>query len=71
MIAGTVAVMAPFALGLVFWPPHTSHLELRDSAFQQILSASYVLAGVLICALIAFDLRRESEQLEGLHARQR
>lgn len=67
VIAGSIAVMAPFVLGLVFWPPHTAHLELHDSVFQQILSATYVLAGLLACALIAYDLWRRSEQLEGLH----
>jgi alpha-1,2-mannosyltransferase len=57
-----VVAMLPFVLGLVFWPPHTSGLELHDSAFQQVLSASYVLAGLLLCALVARDLSSTADQ---------
>jgi hypothetical protein len=48
---GAVAAIVPFILGLVFWAPHSSHQELHDSPVQQLASASYVLAGVLMCVL--------------------
>jgi alpha-1,2-mannosyltransferase len=46
-------VMVPFAAGLTFWGPHLNHRELSDSLFQQFLSSSYVLAGILLVALLA------------------
>jgi alpha-1,2-mannosyltransferase len=49
----TFAVMVPFASGLVFWAPHSAHLELRDSYGQELLSATYVLAGLGLVALMA------------------
>ena len=72
--AGTVlTVMLPFVMGLVFWPPHSAHLELRDSAVQQALSASYVVAGMLLCVLIAWEVGFPwaSEQRERLYSGQR
>jgi len=51
VVAGIV--MVPFAAGLTFWAPHFNHEELSDSLFQQFLSSSYVLAGVLLVALLA------------------
>jgi alpha-1,2-mannosyltransferase len=48
----SVLVMAPFAVGLVFWAPHTDHLELTDTYLQEFLSATYVLAGLSLIVLL-------------------
>jgi alpha-1,2-mannosyltransferase len=45
-----VAVMVPYAAGLTFWAPHVGQTELSDSVAQQVVSATYVLAGVLLVA---------------------
>jgi alpha-1,2-mannosyltransferase len=52
VVVSAFAVMFPFASGLVFWPPHSAHLELRDSYGQQLLSATYVLAGLGLVVLM-------------------
>jgi alpha-1,2-mannosyltransferase len=48
-----VAVVVPFAAGLTFWAPHTHRAELADSLLQQVVSATYVLAGVLLVAVLS------------------
>jgi alpha-1,2-mannosyltransferase len=45
-----LAVMTPFVTAMIFWPPHTDHLELGDSPVQQLASAGYVIAGVVLVA---------------------
>ncbi len=62
-LISATAVLVPFAAGLVFWAPHTDHRELGDTALQQTASASYVLAGLLLCALIGRDIMRNRTQL--------
>jgi alpha-1,2-mannosyltransferase len=49
---GSVLVMAPFVLALVYWPPSTDHRELTDTYLQEFLSATYVLAGVALLGLL-------------------
>jgi alpha-1,2-mannosyltransferase len=51
--AAAVAVIVPFAAGLTFWAPHSHHAELADSLLQQVVSATYVLAGVLLVAVLS------------------
>lgn len=51
--AAAVIVIVPFAAGLTFWAPHSGHAELTDSLLQQFASATYVLAGVLLVAVMA------------------
>jgi alpha-1,2-mannosyltransferase len=51
VLAATL-VMAPFVLALVFWAPHTDHRELTDTYLQELLSATYVLAGMALVALL-------------------
>jgi alpha-1,2-mannosyltransferase len=57
-IAVAVTVMLPFALGLVFWTPHGDGRELTDSGSQQVLAASYVIAGLGFAAWMALVRRR-------------
>jgi alpha-1,2-mannosyltransferase len=62
--AGLVAVvvMVPFASGLVFWAPHTGHQELQDSGPEQLLSATYVLAGVILAVALTVTARSSPRQ---------
>jgi alpha-1,2-mannosyltransferase len=50
-------VLVPFAAGLVFLAPHTDHRELTDNVGQQILSASYLIAGALLVAMLLRAVR--------------
>jgi alpha-1,2-mannosyltransferase len=52
------ALIAPYATGLVFLAPHSGHLELHDTWWQQLVSASYVLAGIATVAVLAVASRR-------------
>jgi len=47
-VALVLVVMAPFAAGLPFFAPHARAEELADTWWQQLLSATYVMAGVLL-----------------------
>jgi alpha-1,2-mannosyltransferase len=49
-----VLVLLPFAAGMVFWAPHVDHRELSDTFWQQVASATYVLAGVLAVAALGW-----------------
>jgi alpha-1,2-mannosyltransferase len=51
-VASAVGVIAPFAAGAVFLAPHTNHRELADTWWQQLLSATYVIAGVLLVVVL-------------------
>jgi alpha-1,2-mannosyltransferase len=50
-ILGAIALV-PFAAALIFWAPHVGHEELTDTPLQQVLSATYVLAGALLVATL-------------------
>jgi alpha-1,2-mannosyltransferase len=56
------ALMAPYAVGLVFFAPHSGHLELADTWWQQLLSASYVIAGIATVAVLAVASRRRGPE---------
>jgi hypothetical protein len=43
-----VAALVPFFIGLIYWAPHTGHLELQDSLLDEFWSSSYVIGGVLL-----------------------
>lgn len=60
-LPAAVIVMLPFFVGLIFWAPHSRHLELNDSVAQQVISASYVLAGILLTGLLAFTANQASQ----------
>lgn len=51
----------PFATAMIFWPPHASHLELKDAWWQEILSASYLIAGTaLVAVFVTFAASRRT-----------
>jgi hypothetical protein len=54
-----VIVMLPFAGGMVFWAPHAGHQELQDSGLQQLLSATYVIAGLVLAAALTWVARSD------------
>jgi hypothetical protein len=62
-------VMAPFAAAMPFFAPHMHGEELADTWWQQLLSATYVMAGVvLVVAMvrIAASQRRSRDSAEQL-----
>jgi alpha-1,2-mannosyltransferase len=61
-----VLVLLPFAAGLVFWAPHVDHRELADTSFQQVVSATYVLAGVLLVAALGWAAWWRSQERASL-----
>lgn len=48
-----VVVMAPFAAAMPFLAPHVHGEELADTWWQELLSATYVMAGVVLVAALA------------------
>jgi alpha-1,2-mannosyltransferase len=48
----SVLTMVPFATALIFWAPHAGRQELHDSWWQELLSSTYVLAGITLVGLM-------------------
>jgi alpha-1,2-mannosyltransferase len=61
--SAAISTLLPFAAAMIFWPPHAHEAEFTDTWWQQLLSASYVVAAVALVAILLVAATRVSGRL--------